>query len=109
MITHGNIGLFTYLSFIKCSLRRLYHIRPDCYKPYNDLCNFIAHNSMGLEFNFLVILNPFGILMYMSASNDPYKYVVTTSMSRISRILLAVKLIKNLNMMASITGEYVSS
>jgi len=47
--------------------------------------------------------------MYISLSSDPYKYVVTTFIKRISKLFVTTKLIKNLNVIASITGEYVSS
>jgi hypothetical protein len=47
--------------------------------------------------------------MYISLSSDQYKYVVTTSIKCISKLSVTTKLIKNLNVIVSITGEYVSS
>ena len=47
--------------------------------------------------------------MYISFSMDPYKYVVITSMKRISSPFEIVKLIKKRNVIVSMTGEYVSS
>jgi hypothetical protein len=41
MKTHGQIGLFSNHFFNRYSLRRLYHMRPDCFKPYKDLCSLI--------------------------------------------------------------------
>ena len=40
---HGHIGLFAYPSINKYSLRRLHHMRPDCFNPYKDRCNLIEH------------------------------------------------------------------
>jgi len=59
--THGHIGLFTYPSFNKYSLKRLCYMHPDCFNPYNDLCNLIRYNSLGFELNASDILNPLGI------------------------------------------------
>jgi hypothetical protein len=47
--------------------------------------------------------------MYISLSSDPYKYAVTTFIKRIYKLSVTTKLIKNLNVIVSITGEYVSS
>ena len=95
---HGHIGLLAYPSFNKYLLRRLYHMCPDCFNPYRDLCNLIEH-----------ILRGFGIYIYMSLSMDPYRYIVMTSMRRISSPLETSKLIKKGKVIAFITGEYVSS
>ena len=62
-----------------------------------------------VELYALGILYPSGILMYILLSNDPYRYVVTTSIKRISKFSLTTKLIKNLNVTTSITGAYVLS
>ena len=94
---HGHIGLLAYPSFNKYSLRQLYHMRPDCFNPYRDLCNLIEHILQGFAF------------IYMSLSMDPYRYVVMTSMRRMSSPLETVKLIKKRKVIASITSEYVSS
>ena len=45
--------------------------------------------------------------MYISLSMNLYKYVVITSMRRISNPSETVKLIKKRNMIASMTGKYV--
>jgi hypothetical protein len=47
--------------------------------------------------------------MYILLSRDPYKYVITTSIKRISKLSVTTKLIKNINVIASTTGEYVFS
>ena len=43
MKMHGYIGLFIYPTFSKYSLRRLYHMLPDCFNPYKDRCNLIEY------------------------------------------------------------------
>ena len=53
-------------------------------------------------------VNPSKILIYMSLSMDPYRYIVMTSMRRISSPLETAKLIKKRKVIAFITGEYVS-
>ena len=45
--------------------------------------------------------------MYISLSMDPYKYVVITSMRRISSPSGTTKLIKKRNVIVFMTGEYV--
>ncbi|PIN11585.1 hypothetical protein CDL12_15816 [Handroanthus impetiginosus] len=63
MKTHGQIGSFLYPSFNKYSLRRLYHIRYDCFNPYKDFCTRIEQISR----EFLCasgILNPSGIFTF---------------------------------------------
>jgi hypothetical protein len=40
-LTHELIILDLYHSFMRYSLSRLYHIRPDYFSPYNDCFNFI--------------------------------------------------------------------
>ena len=54
-------------------------------------------------------LNHSGIFMYISLSMGQYKYVVITSMKRISNPSETAKLIKKQNVIAFMTGEYVSS
>jgi hypothetical protein len=39
--THGQIRLFSNPYFNRYSLRQLYHMRPDCFDPYIDLCSLI--------------------------------------------------------------------
>ena len=107
--THGQIGLLIYFSFERYSLRRLYDIHPDCFKSYKDCCNFIEYKLREFELYASDILNHSGIFIYMLVSNDPYKYAVTTSIRHISSLSETAKLIKNRNVIVSITGEYVSS
>ena len=60
---HGHIGLFAYASFNKHSLRRLYHIRPNCFNPYRDHCNLIEHILRGFVLFASGNLNPPGIFI----------------------------------------------
>jgi hypothetical protein len=53
------------------------------------------------------ILYPSAIFMNISLSSDPYKYGVTTSIKGIPKLFVTTKLIKNLNVIASTTMEYV--
>ena len=108
MKAHGKIELFTYPSLSKYWLKRLYHIRPDCFNPYKDIYNLSEYMLRGFEFIASGNVNPSGIFIYTLASRDPYKYVVTTSIRRISSPSETAKLIKYRNVIASITGEYVS-
>ena len=70
---HGHIGLYTYLSSNKYSLRRLYHMRPDCFDQYGDPCNLIEHILRRFVLFSLCNLNPSGIFIYMSLSMDLYR------------------------------------
>ena len=65
---HGHIGLLAYTSFNKYSLRRLYHMSPDCFNPYRDLRNLIEHILRGFAFTTSRNVNPSGIFIYMSLS-----------------------------------------
>ena len=94
IIMHGHIGLLAYLSFNKYSLRQVYHMRLDCFNPYRNLCNLIEHILRGFAFTTSGNVNPSRIFIYMSLSMDPYRYVVMTSMRRISSPLETAKLIK---------------
>ena len=109
MKMHGHIELFTYPSFSKYSLRRLYHMRPNCFNPYKDHCNLIEYMLRVFVLFVSGNLNSLGIFMYISLFMDPYKYVVITSMRRISSPSETAKLIKKRNVIVSMTGEYVSS
>ena len=106
---HGHIGLLAYPSFNKYWLRRLYHMRPDFFNRYIDLCNLIEHILRGFSFTTSGNVNLSRIYIYMSLSMDPYRYVVMTPMRRISSPLKTTKLIKKWKVIASITDEYVSS
>ena len=70
---HGHIGLFAYSSFNKYLLKRLYHMRPDCFNLYRDRCNLIEHILQGFALFALGNLNLLGIFIYMSLSMDPYR------------------------------------
>ena len=94
MNIHGHIGLFTYLSFNKYLLRQLYHMRPDCFNPYEDHCSLIEYILQDFELCTSGTFNPFGIFIYMSLSNDPYKYAITTSIGRMHGPSEAIKVIK---------------
>ena len=102
---HGHIGLFTYPFFNRYSLRRLYHMYPDCYNPYNDRYNLLWGFVLFVSGN----LNPSGIFMYISLYMEPYKYVVITSMRCIFSLPKTAKLIKKWNVITSMIGEYVFS
>ena len=108
MKKHGQIGLFSNPSFKKYSLRRLYHMRSDCFNLYGDLCSLIEYIFWDVELCALGTLYPSGIFMYVSLSNDPYRYAMITSIKRITKFSVTTKLIRNLNVIASITGAYVS-
>ncbi|MFS7916733.1 hypothetical protein Hanom_Chr03g00180791 [Helianthus anomalus] len=61
--THGLITSELYPSFSRYSISRLYHIRPDCLRPYKDLWSFIEHISRSVDFNASGNFNPLGIFM----------------------------------------------
>ena len=70
MKMHGHIGLFTCPYFSKYSLRRLYHMRPDCFNPYIYRCNLIEYMLQDDVLFASGNLNPSGIFMYISLSFD---------------------------------------
>jgi hypothetical protein len=79
MNTHGQSLLFEYPLFRRNSFSRLYHILPDCFKPYRD---FISFTQYMLQFAFIFDTEiPSGTFMYMSESNDSYKYAIMTSIN----------------------------
>jgi len=53
-----DIGLFTYPSFNKYSLKQLYYMCHDCFNSYNDFCNLIEYSSLGFDLDDSGILNP---------------------------------------------------
>jgi hypothetical protein len=57
---HGLIILDLYHSFMRYSLSRLCHIRPDCFSPYNDYFNFIEYISRDFDLNASDIFNCLG-------------------------------------------------
>ena len=103
MKTHGQSSLFVYPFNLRNSLNRLYHIRPDCFKPYNDFCNLTQYMlQFALGFGILI---PSVTFMYILESNDPYKYAVTTSINCIDRQFCTASDIKYQNVILLITGE----
>ena len=106
---HGHIRLLAYPYFNKYLLRRLYHMRPNCFNPYRDLFNLIKHILRGFAFTTYGNVNPSEIFIYMSLSMDLNRYAMMTSMRRISSTLETAKLIKKGKVIASVTSEYVSS
>ena len=104
MKMHGHMGLFTYPSFGKYFLRRLYHMCPTYFNPYKDHCKLIEYMLQVFVLFVSGNWNPPRIFMYISLSMDPYKYVVITSMRRISSLSKNAKLIKKQNVIASMTG-----
>jgi hypothetical protein len=107
--THEKIGLFSNPSFNRHLLRRLYHMRLDCFNPYKDLCSLIESILQDLKLYASGILYHSRIFMYILLLSDPYKYVVTTFVKCIYKLSVTTKLIKNLNVIAFTTREYVSS
>ena len=64
--THGHhIGLFSNPSFSRYSLSQLYHMCPDCFKPYKDLCSLIEYIPQDFKLYASGILNPLRIFKYM--------------------------------------------
>ena len=79
MKTQGQSSFLVYPFNERNSLSRLYHIRPDCFKPYNDFCNFTQYMfRFAAGFGMLI---PSGTFIYISESSEPYKYAVTTSIN----------------------------
>jgi hypothetical protein len=76
MNTHGQSSLLEYHLFRRNSFNRLYHIHPDCFKPYKDLASFTQY-----MLRFVCIFRteiPSETFMYISESSDPYKYAIMT-------------------------------
>ena len=80
-------GVIHILSFSRYSLRRLYHINPNCFNPYKDCSKLIEYMLRDFVLFALGNLNHLGIFMYISLSMDPYKYVVITCMRHIFSLL----------------------
>ena len=74
----------------------------DYFKSYKDCCNLIEYMLQDFVLFALSNLNPLRIFMYISFM-DPYKYIVRTSMRRISSPSKTVKLIKKQNVIVSMT------
>jgi hypothetical protein len=79
MKIQGQSSLLEYPLFRRNSFSQLYHILPDCFKPYNDLLS-LTHYMLRLTFAFGTDI-PSETFMYMSESSDPYKYAVMTSIN----------------------------
>jgi hypothetical protein len=106
MNTHGQSSLFEYPLFRRNSFSRLYHILPDCFKTYKDLTSFTQY-ILWFAFVFSTeILS--GTFMYMSESNDPYKYAVMTSINCKDICFCIVGDINYQNVIPFTTGEYIS-
>jgi hypothetical protein len=106
MKTHGQSSLLEYPLFTRNSFNHLYHICPDCFKPYKDLVSFTQYIlwfvcTFGTEI-------PSGTFMYISKSSDPYKYSVTTSINYKDRWFCIARDIKYQKLISFITVEYVS-
>ena len=84
-------------------------MRSNCFNPYKDLCSLIEYILWDVGLYVSGILYHSGIFTSISLSNEPYRYAVTISINRIYKFSFAIKLIKNLNVIASITDAYVSS
>jgi hypothetical protein len=103
MKIHGQLSLFVYPFSLRNSLNRLYHIRPDCFKPYNDFYNLMQYMlQFALGFGIMI---PSGTFMYILESNDPYKYAVTTSINYIYKRFCTASDIKYRNVILAITEE----
>lgn len=81
----------------------------DSFNLYKDLYSLIEYMLRFFKLFVLDIWNLLKIYIYMSLFKDPYKYIVTISMGCISCPFEIDKLIKYLNMIASIIEECVSS
>jgi hypothetical protein len=106
MNTQGQSSLFEYPLFRRNSFSRLYHILPDCFKPYKDLTSFTQYILwFAFVFGTEISLETF---MYIFESNDPYKYAVMTSINCKDRCFRIVRDIRYQKVIPFITEEYVS-
>jgi hypothetical protein len=106
MNTQGQSLLFDYPLFRRNFFSRLYHILLDCFKTYKDLTSFTQYM---LRFAFVFGTEiPSGTVMYMSESNDPYKYAVTTSINCKDRYFCIARDIRYRKVIPFITREFVS-
>jgi len=90
---HGQTRLLTY-PFNKYLLRQLYHMCSDYFNPYKDHYSLIEYRLRDFELYISGTLIPLGIFIYMSLSNDLYKYIVTTSIRRMFSLSETIKVIK---------------
>jgi hypothetical protein len=105
MNAQGQLSLFEYPLFSRNSFSRLYHILPDCFKSYRDLTSFTQYI---LRFVFIFGTKiPSRIFMCISESNDPYKYMVTTSINYKDRCFYVARDIRYKKVITFITREYI--
>jgi hypothetical protein len=102
MNTQGQSSFFWNPFSTKNSLSLLYHILPDCFMPYNDLCSLTLYILQSSSFGTLIHLCTF---IWIFASNDPYKYTVTTSINFICNSMFTTMDIKYRNVVPFITRE----
>jgi hypothetical protein len=106
MNTHGQSSLFEYPLFRRNSFSQLYHILLNCFNPYRDLTSFIQYMlQFAFVFDTEIILRTF---MYMSESNDPYKYAVMTFIYYKDRCFCIARDINYQKVIPFITGQYIS-
>jgi hypothetical protein len=106
MNTHGQSLLLEYPLFRRNSFNQLYHIHPDCFKPYKDLTNFTQYMlwfvcTFGIEI-------PSGTFMFISESSDLYKYAVTAFINCKDKWFYIARDINHQKVNPFITGEYAS-
>jgi hypothetical protein len=106
MNTQGQSSLFEYPLFRRNFFSRLYHVLHDCFKPHNDLINFTQY-MLQFAFKFGTEISS-GTFMYMSESNDPYKYAITTFINCKDRCFCIARDIRYQKVIPFITEEYVS-
>jgi hypothetical protein len=105
MNAQGQLSLFEYPLFSRNSFNRLYHILPDCFKSYRDLTSFTQYI---LRFVFVFGTEiPSRIFMCISESNDPYKYMVTTSINCKDGCFYVARDIRYQKVITFITREYI--
>jgi hypothetical protein len=106
MNTKRQSSLFEYPLFRRNSFNRLYHILPNCFNPYMNLTSFRQY-MLRLVFVFSTeILS--ATFMYMSESNNPYKYAFMTSINCKDRCFWIARDIRYRKVISFNTEEYVS-
>jgi hypothetical protein len=112
MNTHGQSSLLSNLCLggtlsIGCTVSfSIVSSHFDYFKSYNDLTSFTQY-----MWRFACIFGiriPSGTFMYISESNGPYKYAVTTSINYKDRCFCIARDIKYRKVIPFITGEYIS-
>jgi hypothetical protein len=106
MNTQGQSSLFEHPLFRMNSFSQLYHILLGCFKPYKDLTSFTQYM---LRFTFIFGTEiSSGTFMYISESNDPYKYAITTSINYKDIYFCIDRDIMYQKVIPFTIGEYVS-